>query len=905
MTALDLTSRPSAAPRHGNGFTADPSAGRRLGRQSSRRGGASATAAVALALLSLTVANRAQAEVLVSDGDWSVWWNGRCHLPPVLMLRGTGHVARPGLARAYAQTHGTAIFEAVAAQCPQARTAVLMTRDGRLELPIDAPNATPAVPAPAATPPAPDATSGAAASNPTAESGQGFPLPAGLGLTRVADATDAQGRCDAVLAWLRTGPPPDRGPIAGRLAIFRDSSLRAVFGKVYDEDGGGWREETYRTVISPCLGQRSPPPRRGSESMLNGVMGTLRRQVGPLAPPVRPERLPPETVRLVLPYASLLREALGGVSGPYRPEVVMPVVLKARAQEARARALLAQAEAGPADLAAFRALDPRSSGIDSLDLLAPTERQQLRDALVQRRTALAPAVLQAWLEQARGLPPGPESALRIQRELAQMADVVQLAPSATREAVETATTQLVGAGIGPPIADATAALREVPANRDGAHRLAAWEESFTRRFVGFEAEPAYRDALDRLDAERQRVLTALAPSWQAEIAAMPANAGAVRDKRAELAGLFGGSAGRQAALFERFQAPLAARDAQIRARIEAAEQAQLSAYRQSLATAAGKRGAPALREQDLNIPPGPLAELLRAIFEGHFERVGLQPSDTRIRLLVGGFTNRAWSRCGKRGIDDPVELPETVCREWLVTKVARGNEPAVEQSRICTQSETHGSGVYVERGMSQAMNADTEAQLSSGLRQVVDQVMQRPERGSSTTGKGSFDWLSSTLAYQAAGADLAAANDCDGRGVKRFERNLEHLLLGTPATQLDGLPRIGVAMLPPPSGEAYRDSNYERLLDDLVSDQSRGWAFDRYEAHSITDTSVSTRDKAGRPAVVIAAFGYQGMRGRQTGQVTLRFEDGRPRCITFSDQPDECRALSQSIVADYLDGAYR
>jgi hypothetical protein len=89
-----------------------------------------------------------------------------------------------------------------------------------------------------------------------------------------------------------------------------------------------------------------------------------------------------------------------------------------------------------------------------------------------------------------------------------------------------------------------------------------------------------------------------------------------------------------------------------------------------------------------------------------------------------------------------------------------------------------------------------------------------------------------------------------------------------------------------------------------VSEQSRGWMLNRFVSKSISNVSVYRRDTAGHPLSVSANYAYEGMRGRAEGKVELRFEDGAPHCLVFSDVPDACRAVNHSLAAAYEDGKY-
>jgi hypothetical protein len=158
---------------------------------------------------------------------------------------------------------------------------------------------------------------------------------------------------------------------------------------------------------------------------------------------------------------------------------------------------------------------------------------------------------------------------------------------------------------------------------------------------------------------------------------------------------------------------------------------------------------------------------------------------------------------------------------------------------------------------------------------------------------------------QEASAETVRSNGCISPALKRLRVNLENFLRGNPGIQPNGTSAIGVAMLPAAPGQAYRDSNYERLLGDMVRTSAANWAFNRYVGNSISKVRVHARDPGGRPLRVEANYRFVGMQGEQLGHVALEFYEGRPRCLFFSDALNDCRAPSRGIVTDYISGKYR
>jgi hypothetical protein len=130
---------------------------------------------------------------------------------------------------------------------------------------------------------------------------------------------------------------------------------------------------------------------------------------------------------------------------------------------------------------------------------------------------------------------------------------------------------------------------------------------------------------------------------------------------------------------------------------------------------------------------------------------------------------------------------------------------------------------------------------------------------------------------------LVRLNACDGAGLRRFQENVVLFSKGKQPLLLPGAPPP-VAPSAQPLG-VLADSDYNRLVEDLVADQARTWAFNRYVSGSTSHVIVS-HDPTGRPAKILAKYLFSSPgSGRTQGSVTVGFSDGMPECIYFFDAP--------------------
>jgi hypothetical protein len=150
---------------------------------------------------------------------------------------------------------------------------------------------------------------------------------------------------------------------------------------------------------------------------------------------------------------------------------------------------------------------------------------------------------------------------------------------------------------------------------------------------------------------------------------------------------------------------------------------------------------------------------------------------------------------------------------------------------------------------------------------------------------------------------LVRLNACDGAGLRRFQENVVLFSKGKQPMLLPGAPPP-VTPIAQPAG-VLADSDYNRLAADLVADQARTWAFNRYVPGSTSHVIVA-HDPTGRPAKILAKylFNSPGRSDRTQGSVTVSFSDEKPECIYFSDAPNACQTPSRRIVSKYSSGGY-
>jgi hypothetical protein len=722
-------------------------------------------------------------------------------------------------------------------------------------------------------------------------------------LPSLASARHTQDKCDVLLSWLQTGKAsapagrPSYGLPPQMIEIFRDEYMKAVFGTTYDQTDNRWRIDQYENVFSPCLGEFRP---RGRAINIGGFNLAGHQH-----------RLPPEYPQQFGQYRELISQAFQGLPGRYEPTTVTRYVQGVRQQIGLANSEMTSAATAAPTLDSFKQLGENRSGISQqLALLRPAERDLVSQYLSRRQSEMAPAIIESWIHNAEQDPKAPESAQALQAGRRGMSEVLgKLDPSA-RASADASYERLIEADISQAVGDETAKLASFPATWEGAQQMAAWESAFLDHFGQFRSTNAFGDATAQFESARTRLDSSLLPSWQAKVAAMPAQTADISARRAELETIFPTPADRSTPLYKQFEESINTKEAEMQARIAEEERKRLAEAERAAAVEAQKaaaRNTPAanlgsvpqvqtgpLSATDLKAGAGPNGEMLQNLYMGQFDKIAQDRASGEFQAVVSGYIE-GFSQSCRNYIRDPVELTREVCDSEWVTRNGYGTEI----SRSCASYHTEGTGVYAERSLYAASNSSVVQQATSGFRQLANAM-------SGGNILGGIANMAMTLGQLSSDAkNLVVANGCTSPALARFEGNLERFALGKEGVRLDGTVAIGVAMLPAAPGETYRDSDYARVLEDMVGAQSKTWSLNQYIAGSIRGAEVRTRDASGRPAEVTAGYTYKGFSNMQQGTVRLTFDGGRPTCLYFSDFPSVCRTPDHRLIADYTNGKYR
>ncbi|MEM9648250.1 MAG: hypothetical protein AAF969_07200 [Bacteroidota bacterium] len=285
------------------------------------------------------------------------------------------------------------------------------------------------------------------------------------------------------------------------------------------------------------------------------------------------------------------------------------------------------------------------------------------------------------------------------------------------------------------------------------------------------------------------------------------------------------------------------------------------------------------------------AEFFDYIFRGQFENVKLTRDDNQFLMLFEQYLRTFGRQCPNNLPSSKVEIMNWVCAtEEVVT-----NGYGIETSRTCIDWTTVGSGLYARRDLYEAKLRVEKIQSAEVFRNTLAQMADPNAIGNSV------DMIHKTNGIRNDMAQLFSLNRCDSPGVRRFEENLKAFALNQPGIRMKEASKYTAMKV---SGGPTGSQNLSKLVDDLVTNHSKTWAFNRYVSGSISGLAIQSKDSKGRPRELSANYRYKGFGASAAGSVRVTFDNGLPKCIYFFDFPNNCKTPNSSIVASYAQGKY-
>lgn len=285
------------------------------------------------------------------------------------------------------------------------------------------------------------------------------------------------------------------------------------------------------------------------------------------------------------------------------------------------------------------------------------------------------------------------------------------------------------------------------------------------------------------------------------------------------------------------------------------------------------------------------AEFYDYIYRGHFEHIKIPRNSADFVNIFDSYLKSYGGQCDAYLPANKVPIMVDRCQEWSVRKNYLGEE----LSRNCVNWVPVKSGLFAKPSLYQAKENFTSQVALDVAGAELGILFDDNAIGNSVDKMHKVKGLKSDMQR------FFRLNGCKNEVLELFEKNLKAFALQTAPIRLRTPSKYQqMKTVGGPSGK----QNYTKFLNDLVANQSKTWAMNRYSSNSIAGLRVTSRDAQGRPREVQANYTYGSLFGSGRGSVRVTFEKGLPKCMYFFDFPQNCKTPNSSLVASYAQGKY-
>lgn len=286
------------------------------------------------------------------------------------------------------------------------------------------------------------------------------------------------------------------------------------------------------------------------------------------------------------------------------------------------------------------------------------------------------------------------------------------------------------------------------------------------------------------------------------------------------------------------------------------------------------------------------AEFYDYIYRGHFEHIKMTRNSADVVNIFDSYLKAYGGQCDAYLPQNKVPIMVDRCREWMVEKDYYGNET----SRNCIDWVAVKSGLYAKPDLYRSKEKFVSQVALDVAGEEFGILFDENAIGNSVDKIHKIKGLKGDM------QQFFKLNGCKNEVLEQFERNLKAFALKETPTRLKKQSKYRTMKT---SGGPTGSHNYSKLLSDLVANQSKTWAINKYDRGSISGVRVSRRDGQGRPLEMNANYSYSSMFGSSKGSVRVTFKNGLPACMYFFDFPRNCKPPNSSIVASYATGKYQ
>jgi len=305
------------------------------------------------------------------------------------------------------------------------------------------------------------------------------------------------------------------------------------------------------------------------------------------------------------------------------------------------------------------------------------------------------------------------------------------------------------------------------------------------------------------------------------------------------------------------------------------------------------QAADALKAESLNLDKLNYEKELTALYLGDFANADMEPESGSFASVFPSYVTTFARNCAGYLPSNRVEITKQECARESTPVNVYGNPVG---PTTCVEYRTVGTGLYAKPELL-AISERLQA-LQGG--QLIGDFFNRSGDPMATSRK-----LTDVLLLANDDMNkLFGLNRCDSQALQRLEDNMARFAQGGTPLRLASGDTLADVMARKPKHDLSKPADHARLIDDLITENSKGWAFNRYIRGSVGNVNVRSRDAQGRPQRISANYRFSQMGQAVGGSVELAFQKGLPKCLYFFDASSTCRVPSPRIANAYERGEY-
>lgn len=283
------------------------------------------------------------------------------------------------------------------------------------------------------------------------------------------------------------------------------------------------------------------------------------------------------------------------------------------------------------------------------------------------------------------------------------------------------------------------------------------------------------------------------------------------------------------------------------------------------------------------------AELM-AIYLGDFKNSRLRPNGTAINVLFEKYIENYSKYCHEYLPSNKVPITRSKCSREQTTRNGYGTII----STSCVSWVEVPTGLYAN-----PILYNSSKKLSNTLgKNILKQTLFSKDPFASRA------ILDDALSVGSDMKNLIINNKCNSAGLKRFERNLYNFVENKKPLLLPNKETLAMVRQSNKANFKSDNLNLKKLIDDLITENSKTWMMNRYKKSSVSNIKVKARSKSGSPLKIIANYRFNSAGKIYRANVSLIFQNNLPKCLYFSDAPQTCRHPSRKINNNYEKGLY-